>query len=408
MADKARLAAFRAVKRINEGAFSNLISVGALERQDRAFAESIVLGTVEHKITIEHVLSGFMSKKPKPEVQTLLMTGVTQILFMDRVPDNAVCDETVTIAKDIFGVKVSGFVNAVLRNICRKKDEIIESIENGEKHIKYSVNRELYELIESQYGEDTERIFEAFFEKTPVAIRINTLKSDVKSVIDTVGGEAIGETTVIGADMSKALKNIESGDFYVQGLASQKVVKLLGAKPDETVVDVCACPGGKSFGASLDMENKGRLIAFDIHKSKLPLIVSGAERLGIDIIEVDIQDSRRAREELVGTADRVICDVPCSGTGIIGNKPEIRYKSPKEFEGLYPTQRAIIKASASYLKVGGVMVYSTCSINKRENEEVINEFLAENDGFALTHMETCLPFGTEREGFFMARIIREK
>jgi 16S rRNA (cytosine967-C5)-methyltransferase len=237
---------------------------------------------------------------------------------------------------------------------------------------------------------------------------VNTLKSDAECVSKEVEGKMISETCVRCENASGVIKKLEDGNFYVQGLASQKAVELLDAKQNHTVIDVCACPGGKTLGAAIDMKNEGRIYSFDLHKNKLPLIQKSAEKLGISIIKTEMHDARKVKEELVGVADRVICDVPCSGTGVMGSKPEIKYKSPDEFKGLYPTQRAIIDSASKYLKVGGIMVYSTCSINRFENENIVEEFLANNDGFSLIEQKTYLPFGEECEGFFTAKIKREK
>ena len=408
MSDKARLAAFNAVKRINNGAFSNLISVGNdIDGLDRAFAESIAMGTLERKITLEFVLADSIRENTKNDIKLLLMTGVYQILYMDRVPDSAACDETVTIAKAIFGNKTAGFVNAVLRNICRNKEDIYKNIENAKGHIKYSVNEDLFELLSSQYPDCYGEIFTAFFGKSPLFLRVNTLKSDANKVAERVCGEILGDTTVVCKNSSEGLSLIESGEFYVQGLASQTAVKWLDAQSGHTVIDVCACPGGKTLGAAIDMQNKGCIYSFDLHANKLPLIQKSASILGIDIIHTEKHDAKIAKDALIGKADRVICDVPCSGTGVMGSKPEIKYKSPSDFSGLYATQRAIIHSASKYLKADGVMIYSTCSINKLENEIVVSEFINQNPNFKLIEDKTILPFSDEKEGFYMAKIIRE-
>ena len=408
MIDKARFAAFKAATRIFDGAFSNLITAfDSLDGVDRAFAERIAIGTLERRITLEYVLSEHMRKETKSDISRLLMTGVYQILYMDRVPDSAACDETVNIAKKIFGSKVAGFANAVLREICRNKVSIYEKVENAEGYIKFSVNERLFELIKQQYPNRYERIFESFFDKQPLYLRVNTLKSNAKEVANITDGEIISDTAILCPVPKKALDEINSGLYYVQGLASQKAVKLLDAKPGQRVIDMCACPGGKTLGAAIDMENRGEIFAFDLHKNKLSLIRKSAEKLGIDIITVDEQDGRVPRKDLDKTADRVICDVPCSGTGVMGSKPEIKYKSPDDFEGLYLTQQKILETASGYLKNGGEIVYSTCSINKKENEDIITDFLLRNDKFSLVSQETCLPYGDEREGFYMAKIRRE-
>lgn len=408
MSDKARLAAYFAVKRVFDGAFSNLINIGdELDGLDRAFAENIAIGTLERKITLEFVLDEFIQKNTKKELVYLLMTGVYQILYMDRVPDNASCDETVNLVKELFGKKDVGFANAVLRNVCRNKDKIVEKINNADVSVKYSVNEKLFAMLKSQYPNDFDRIFNAFFGKNDMYLRVNTVKTDAQTVALKVDGDVIGNKTVLCHNPKKAIEHINDGEFIVQGLASQKAVELLSVNSGQTVIDVCACPGGKSIGAAIDMNNEGRIFSFDIHQKKLPLIQKTADKLGISIIKTDLHDARKVKEELIGIADRVICDVPCSGTGVMGSKPEIKYKSPDDFEGLYPTQKAIIDSASKYLTIGGIMVYSTCSINKKENEDTVNEFLMNNKGYSLIHEETCLPFGDEKEGFYMAKIIRE-
>ncbi len=408
MSDKARLNSFYAVKRILQGAYSNLAMPKELTGIDKAFAEAIIMGTLERKITLEYVISQSVQRAPSEDVTALLMTGIYQILYMDRVPDNAVCDESVTIAKELFGQKTAGFVNAVLRNICRNKSAVAKNINSSAPNIKYSVNTELFDLIKSQYPNDADNIFEAYFNINPTFLRVNTLKSSAISVANQTSGTVVNDKCVKTTFAADAVKLLDSGNFYIQGKASQTAVALLDAQPNHTVVDVCACPGGKSLGAAIDMQNKGKIYSFDLHKNKLSLIEKSAMKLGIDIIEVAERNAKipnRAMEEI---ADRVICDVPCSGTGVIGNKPEIKYKSPKDFYGLYSTQLQIVKNAAKYLKKGGIMVYSTCSINKFENEDIVKQFLNETSGYSLEYNETFMPFGEACEGFYIAKIIREK
>lgn len=409
MSDKARLQAYKTFSRIVGGAYSNLIDIGnGLEGLDRSFAEAIVLGSVERKITLQFVVDKFISKDTKPEIVHLLMTGVYQILFMDRVPDSAACDETVSIAKETFGKNTSSFVNAVMRNVCRKKSEVLNEIDNAEGYIKFSANKELFKLIKGQYPDNCDRIFDAFFNRQIVYLRVNNLNSSSEEVANLTSGKALDEKRVVCESAAKAIEHIEKGLFYIQGAASQEAVNLLNALPGETVIDVCACPGGKSLGAAIDMNNRGRIFSFDIHEKKLPLIEKSAKKLGISIITTEKHDARIPKNELFGIADKVICDVPCSGTGVMGTKPEIKYKSPDDFNALYVTQRAIIRAASKYLKVGGEMIYSTCSINKIENEETVIDFINENNNFKLIYEKTFLPYEEENEGFYIAKIKREK
>ncbi|MBO5982196.1 MAG: methyltransferase domain-containing protein, partial [Clostridia bacterium] len=228
-------------------------------------------------------------------------------------------------------------------------------------------------------------------EKRPVSVRANTLK-------ETPYIDGVNENTDMG--------DIEKGLFFVQGLSSQKAVKELNAQEGMTVVDLCACPGGKSFGAAIDMQNKGRIISSDLHKNKLSLIQKGAKKLGITIIETVERDARVTDESLIGVADRVICDVPCSGLGVIGTKPEIRYKNAADFDGLYATQAKILENALLYLKKGGRAVYSTCTINKRENDEIINKVVKNKEGYRLVSEQTILP-GNGYDGFYIAVIERD-
>ncbi len=407
MSDKARLAAFNTVKRIFDGAYSNLVLPNNLIGLDKAFAENIVLGTLERKVTLEFVLSRFVNRQCEKDVSALLMTGIYQILYMDRVPDSAACDETVNLAKDLFGVKIAGFVNGVLRNVCRSKSQILKDIDESEGYIKYSANKELFDLLKGYYPQCIDDIFDSFLGKPTTFLRVNTLKTNAENVAKKTNGRVLDNKCIEVERLSGVVDLIPDGEFYIQGKASQEAVKLLDAQPNDVVVDVCACPGGKSLGAAIDMQNEGKVYSFDLHGNKLSLINKSAKTLGIDIIETQQNDARKVIDELVGIADKVICDVPCSGTGVMGSKPEIKYKSPEDFQGLYKTQRAIINEAAKYLKIGGTMVYSTCSINKIENEEVLAKFLWENQNFKLIFEKTCLPFEEEREGFYMAKIIRE-
>jgi 16S rRNA (cytosine967-C5)-methyltransferase len=196
---------------------------------------------------------------------------------------------------------------------------------------------------------------------------------------------------------------IDDGEFYVQGLSSQRAVEVLNASSGDVVVDVCACPGGKTVGAAMDMKNNGEIYAFDIHENKLPLIQKNASVLGISIIKTEKHNSKKVNEKYIGKADKVICDVPCSGIGSIGKRPEIRYKSISDINGLIDTQKNILSSSVNYLKKDGVLVYSVCSINKNEGEYLIKDFLMENKDFYLIYEETVLP-SKGCDGFYIGKI----
>ncbi len=375
----------------SSGAYSNIGLLSAdLSGVDRAFCTELIKGVTERRRTLDHIISRYVNKKPDGKITELLRMGVYQIIFLSRVPDHAVCDESVKMAKQI-NRGSAGFVNAVLRSVCREKENIILSLSSLPESVYFSVSDSIFELVKSQYPDEYKDIFEAFFEKRPVTVRANTLK-------DTPYIDGVNENT--------NMADIEKGLFFVQGLSSQQAVKALDAKPGMTVIDLCACPGGKSFGAAIDMKNEGRIISSDLHKNKLSLIQQGAEKMGITIIETLKRDARVTDESLIGYADRVICDVPCSGIGVIGTKPEIRYKNASDFTGLYPTQEKILENALLYLKKGGRAVYSTCTVNKCENSDIINKVVKNKDGYRLVSEQTILP-GNGYDGFYIAVIERD-
>ena len=411
MADAAREAAFANLVRVEkDGAFSNLLTSGfrTLSELDRAFATAIFMGVIERTRALDLLIDRHAQRTVDTGLRILLRCGIYQLFYMDRVPDSAACNETVNLARAHFGAKKAGFVNAVLRTLCRNKEDALAFLQNAPTEVRCSFAPELAALLREQYPDRADAIMEAFCGKKPLYLRANPLKTSAKALAETFGGTANGSTVVIEEGQPEVLRHAEEGTFFVQGYGSQAAVRLLDAKPGMTVIDVCSCPGGKAFGAALDMENRGTLYAFDIHANKLPLIEKGAGRLGISIIRTDVQDGRTARESLVGTADRVICDVPCSGLGVIGAKPEVRYKKPEEFAGLYPTQRSILEAASAYVKQGGTLVYSTCTWNKTENESVIDAFMEKHGHeYTLAEEHTFLPDEEGGEGFFAAKLVRK-
>jgi len=397
-------------------AYSNIEMVNLYDNFDfnlleRRFAKSLVFGVLEKQLLLDYIISLFVSKKADLETQLLLRIGLQQQLFME-VPPSAACNETVNVAKQVVDKSRAGFVNAVLRNIGRNDEKVKIALKKAPLNIKYSVSESIFKLINSQYGEKTEDILSAFYGKKPLVLRVNTLKNSTQSLIaklteQGVRAEEISDTTItVDKGNGIAIDKLKTGEYFIQGIGSQQAVKLLDAKEGQTVIDVCACPGGKSFGAAIDMHNKGNIISLDIHENKFTLINKNAKLLGIDIITTKAFDSREVCADYIGKADRVICDVPCSGLGVISAKPEIRYKSADEFSGLYNSQRRIISAASKYLNKDGVMVYSTCTLNKHENEEIVADFLAENIGFKLEYERTFLPCEEAKEGFYTAKIVR--
>lgn len=409
MADQARKAAYQTLRRIElDGAFSNLVttSLQKLPPLDASFATALVMGTLEKKRALDFILARYVQRKPDAEVQILLRTGVLQILYMDRIPDRAACDQTVSIAHELFGAGRAGFVNAVLRALVRDQEQAKKALAAAEPAIRYSFSDGVASLLQTQYPQQAEPIMEAFSHRPPLHIRVNPLKGSAEELAERLHPQINGSIWTITEKQAQVVRSAQKGEYLIQGYGSQMAVQMLGARAGETVVDVCACPGGKSFGAALDMGNCGRVISMDIHANKLSLIRKGAKQLGITILQASVHDAREPDAELIGQADRVICDVPCSGLGVMASKPEIRYKDPAEFAGLSPTQRRILAASAQYLRRGGTLVYSTCTLNREENEAVVRDFVSTHPRFTLEEERTYFPFEPAGEGFYTARLVR--
>lgn len=395
-----------------DGAYSNIelsnsLDASTLNEADKSLYASLVYTTLENLITIDFFLSKVSERSMDDideQIRNILRVGTCQIMFMDKIPESAACDESVKLAYK----SAKPYVNGVLRNMCRRKDELRNLLSRQSASVRYSVSEDICRLIKTQYGADTERILESFSTRLPLWLRVNTLRSNAESVAARTEGRISGEVkdcvcvTKNVAEVAKA----SGDDYFVQGLPSQYAIKLLAPKKNETVIDMCSCPGGKSFSAAMEMENVGRIISADIHKNKLKLVEKTAKELGIDIIETCEWDGRKTKDEWVGLADKVICDVPCSSLGVLGSKQEIRYKTKESFERLPALQYEILKNGGKYLKRGGRMIYSTCTFNKEENEKVVERFLSENEGFELLARRSFMTYTDKTEGFFVALIVK--
>ena len=410
--------------------YSNLALDAALTREeltaaDRALVTELVFGVIERKITLDHCIAALSSKRPEKlesVVLGLIRLGLYQIIYLDRVPNYAAVNESVNIAPK----RARGFVNAILRSFMRQgipslPDDPVEAMS-----VRHSYPVALCELFCAEFGADrAESVLEAMNSRPAPTFRVNTLKADRESVIaelkeqgiDARASERVPHGILTDGGAVARLEGLHGGRFFVQDEASQLCCEALGAKEGDTVLDICAAPGSKSFGAAINMHNKGQVVSFDLHKSKLSLIEKGAKRLGIDIIEVRESDGRVRRDELVGQADRVICDVPCSGYGVIAKKPEIRYKNPEETEALPKIQYAILENCSAYVKPGGTLVYSTCTILDRENGQNVRRFLDSHSDFYPENFTVCgreyaalttlMPDTDETDGFFIARLRRK-
>ena len=396
-----------------------------LSPADRGLYTRLVYGVIERRITLDYILDRY-AKTPtagmEPAVRMALRMGVYQLAFMDRIPSHAAVSETV----DLVPRRSAGFVNAILRSFLRDGCKVQWPDEKDTEYylsVKYSFPAEICALYLEDYGrETTENILAAFNEEPPIGIRVNTLRHTAEEAAALLGDEA--ECTAVPGMLTartlsdKIRKGLEAGDWFVQDPASRLCTLAIDARAGELVIDTCACPGGKSFSMGLDMAGEGTLHAFDLHENKLSLICRTADRLGLgSLIRTARRDARQPEETLVGKADKVLCDAPCSGLGVVAKKPDIRYKDLASIENLPAIQKDILAGAAAYVKPGGTLVYSTCTLRKAENEEVVNAFLAAHPDFTLTPfaaggiscdgMLTLLPHLHGTDGFFVAKMTKK-
>lgn len=366
-----------------------------LDKKDRGLCTRLSYGVLQNMLLCDYYIDSALSgsKKLEPKVRDILRLSAYQLLFMDRIPDHAAVSQAVELCKTHANPKAVGLVNAVLRRLAAQKGKLSEPVAESRREylsIKYSTPLAMTELLCNDYGEDfTEALLCANNQQVPITVQANTLKISGEQLLQLLTVEEIDccchpylpdclETTDGAIFETKAYKN---GLFYVQDAAAKMAVLAAGLKPGDTVLDACAAPGGKSFAAALAMNNSGLVHSYDIRKNKLKLIDEGAARLGIDILEIGEMDASKPKEGLLGLCDAVLADVPCSGLGVIRKKPDIRYKDIAELAQLPEIQLSILEGLAKCVKPGGVLVYSTCTVLKRENQAVTDSFLKSNADF---------------------------
>lgn len=427
-----RRLAFEVLRRLEQNStYSNIAIDAALKNSDlnaadRALASIITLGVTERKLTLDYYIDALADNPEKIDVdtRTILRIGIYQILYLTKIPEYAAVNEAVNMAKR----SSRGFVNAIMRNFLRKKN-LIKFPEDEIKNMSltYSYPEEVCELFSSIYGvERATRILD-FFNKPPkMTLRVNTLKISVDEFekvlkdnnIESERSRFAPDALIIHGMDFHAIPYSDEGYFFVQDVASQICVEATGADEGEFIIDTCSCPGSKSFGMAIKMKNKGKILSCDLHASKLSLVEKGARRLSVDIIEARELDGRKNIEELNGAADRVLCDVPCSGLGVIGKKPEIRYKKLGDIRKLPDIQLDILKNASRYVKVGGMLIYSTCTVIPEENELNVKRFLDEHPEFEPCDFNiggirseggyiTLHPDVHGTDGFFVCRMIRK-
>ncbi len=406
------------------GQYANITLDTALSRErgmspaDRSLLTALFYGVIERRITLDHAIDSLSSIVPssiEPRVRMILRMGLCQLAFFDRIPDHAAINEAVELTPR----RSKGFVNALLRGFCRNGKQIVYPDRAGDPvaylSVRYSVPVELAEAFLSIYGLARAEALLAAFAKTPdITVRINTLRYTREEWIAKYGG-APTKLAPFGVHLENGEQLaalIEAGECFVQDEASQICVAALDAGDGMRVLDLCAAPGSKSFGAALS--GALEVCSFDLHENKTSLIKKGAARLGLANIKVGAADARHADPAVLGLFDRVLADVPCSGYGVLAKKPDIRYKSFAAAAGLVPVQAAILERAADMVKPGGVLVYSTCTLLPAENEEQVRAFLARHAEFELCPFfvgelacegwVTLAPDTHGTDGFFVAKL----
>ena len=432
MADKARQAALEALERCRRsGAWSSaaidgVIKKYGLDSKSAAFATAISLGVIQNEALCDYYIDCFASTKIEPKVRDILREAVYQLIFMDKIPQSAAVNEAVLLCKKLGYSRASGFVNAVLRKISTNISDLPEIPKNDEAEylsIKYSHPKWLAKRIINEKGfQFAESFFAANNTAAETCIQVNTLITDTYGFVEELKAagiicrkhEWLKNALLISGNVTK-LPGFNEGKFYVQDPAARCAVSIANLKPGMKVLDACAAPGGKSFAAAIDMENQGEITSCDLHEKKVGLIKSGAERLGISIITAEAFDARMARN---CEFDAIIADVPCSGLGVIRKKPDIRFKDDSQLNGLPEIQSDILNNLAKYVKHGGELIYSTCTVLKEENECVIDKFLSAHDDYILeafnlpngasaeNGMYTFWPNVDGTDGFFVCKLRR--
>ncbi len=427
----ARRAAVISLERMEkQGRYSNLeldctIEKYALSGVEKALYTRIFYGVLERMRYIDAIANAVSSRKIETldsEIRAVIRSGIYQIHFLDKVPVSAACNESVKLAGRR-GEGAKRYVNAVLRAASRldiSKLAVTDAV-------RFSLSDGIADMLAVQYGKEKAReIFASYYRGTDyTALRVNTLKTTAAELAKALGARVSDKVsdvvTVSGGFAPTHDEHFANGEYFVQSEPSALCAKALGAKPNDTVIDACACPGSKTFSIACDMQNKGEIIACDLHKNKLSLVERGAQKLGVSIVKTLEKDGREKVDAFIKYADCVLCDVPCSGLGSIAKKPEIRYKDINEISKLPSVQLAILENCCAYVKRGGTLVYSTCTVNKEENGRVTEEFLLRHKEYKAVEFEIPKGFDTQKDGagicflpsadcadgFYIAKFVRE-
>ena len=393
-----------------------------LDKRERAFVTRVTEGTLERRLELDYLIdkvSKVKTAKMKPVIRCIIRSGAYQIKYMDNVPDSAACNEAVKLAVKKGFAPLKGFVNGVLRSFARSKDAIpYPPKEHTAEYLSvvYSMPRRIVEMWLADYGKErTVRLLESFYEERPTVIRVNEnqlTREELKSILREEGVTAEEHPDVesalmiSGYDYLGGLESFREGKFQVQDAASIRVAESAGIKPGDYVIDVCAAPGGKALHAAQLLDGTGFVEARDLTDHKVALIQENIDRMGFENIRAFRYDATVPDEKSREKADVVLADLPCSGLGVLSKKTDLKYRVTAEsMQELARLQRQILETVKDYVKPGGCLIYSTCTINKTENEENARWFAESFGDFALEEERQIFP-ARDTDGFYIARFRR--
>ena len=442
MINKAREIALKALYKIEkEDAYSNIALNQVLkenkniDERDVGLISELVYGTITWKLTLDEIIKKYSNiklKKISVWILNILRMGIYQIIFLDKIPKSAAVNESVNLAKRYGHKSSSNFVNAILRKVSVNDYKELEEIKDDKERISKTTSMPMWiieELLKQKDIKEVEEICKNSNLKPNTTIRMNKLKTNKKELEEKLLKRKIEylEGSLEDFFVLKKVKNIENIDLFKEGFFTVQdegaglIVDVLDPREDEYILDACSSPGGKTTYIAEKMKNKGKIEAWDIHEHRVKLVQNAAKRLGINIIQAKTQDATEFNQDLVGKFDKILLDVPCLGLGVIKRKPDIKWKRKKEdIEEITKIQKAILDNCSKYLKKNGELVYSTCSILKEENEDIIERFLKENLDFKICkenekNYENIVIFGekdkyiniypsNENDGFFICKL----
>lgn len=418
----------------SDGSLKRTIAKNGLDSRDAALCSRIAYGVIQNRAYLDYYIDLWCAqpaRKLEPLILNILRIGAYQILFMDKVPHRAAVNEAVEMTKRHGRPKASGMVNAVLRKFVTNwldlpplpSGSVAETLSVRYSHPLWLVKR----LVAILGEEETEQYLASNNAIVPTTVQTNTMRTEPKKLenaLQAVGAEVVphpwleGCFEVSGTGDLERMELFRDGMFTVQDAAARLVSTVAQCGEEDNVLDVCSAPGGKSFAIAIDRKDHGKIISCDIHPHKLKLIEKGAERLGLTSITTALADGREEHTAWLGSADVVVADVPCSGLGIIRKKPDIRYKKAEELSNLPAIQRDILNNASRYVRDGGTLVYSTCTVLPEENENVVAWFLENHPEFTLSPFELPHPLGKcdgmltlwphrhGTDGFFICRMVK--